>query len=368
MNIENLHKLIDRYEENYYMINDSDHDEKFKWEAMKGFRNVWFSEEAKTLSFAEKFDKALKRSSIMINNSVISPTMGIVKMAEKRPEEVEALFTELLYAPYGSLAELQDHMDAFLDKTEEIRQELFPRYYRYKQDRHAVSSYLAFYDPEKHFVYRYSDAEEMALRIEYGKDLGSGSNFNLANYYEMAEIVVQALKEHESLLEKHDAVFKDNDHYYYDESLHLMAFDLMYCCRCYNFYGDMKYAKKKESIKAYTEQQIREKEEQERLEKVEDLEAQIREIELEMDNYEEISLIGVEVTQAQQGKGLVIEQTGSKIKVKFEAEEKNYIINQKFKMRPRFEDDEAVVEAFTRYDELMDKKKKLKNELKKIQK
>jgi hypothetical protein len=124
MNIENLHKLIARYEENYYMINDSEHDEKFKWGAMKGFRDIWFSEEAKSLSFAEKFDKAMKRSSIMINNSMISPTMGIVKMAEKRPDEVESLFTELLYAPYGSLAELQDHMDTFLDKKKKLENEL----------------------------------------------------------------------------------------------------------------------------------------------------------------------------------------------------------------------------------------------------
>ena len=36
-------------------------------------------------------------------------------------------------------------------------------------------------------------------------------------------------------------------------------------------------------------------------------------------------------------------------------------------MRPRFEDDETLVEAFTRYDELVDKKKKLENELKKVQ-
>lgn len=34
MNLENLHTLIDRYEENYYMINGSDHDEKFKWGAV----------------------------------------------------------------------------------------------------------------------------------------------------------------------------------------------------------------------------------------------------------------------------------------------------------------------------------------------
>ncbi len=104
------------------------------------------------------------------------------------------------------------------------------------------------------------------------------------------------------------------------------------------------------------------------MEKIEALKAQIREIEIDMDRYQDISLIGVEVTHVQKGKGTVIEQTGSKIKVRFAAEEKSYIINHKFKMRPRFEDDEAVVEAFTRYDELVDKKKKLENELKRVQK
>lgn len=147
MNTKNLHALIDKYEENYYMINGSGHDEKFKWAAVRGFRDVWFSEESKGLPFSKKFDLAMKHSSIMINNSIISPTNGIVKMAEERPEEIESLFTDLLYASYSSVEQLQDHMDIFLDKTEEIRQKLFPRFYRYKQDRHAASCYLAFFSP-----------------------------------------------------------------------------------------------------------------------------------------------------------------------------------------------------------------------------
>ena len=327
-----------------------------------GFRDVWFSEDAASLPFSKLFDTAMKRSSIMINNSMISPTMGIVKMAEQKPEEIEALFRDLLFAPYDSIAELQRHMDDFLNKTEEIRQELFTRFYRYKQDRHAVSCYLAFFAPETRFVYRYSDAEEFALRIEFGKDLGAGAYFNLANYYEMAEIIVQGLKEHTTLLKKYDALFKDNDHYYYDESLHLMAFDLMYCCRCYNFYGDMKYAKKKDSIKAYTTQQIKEKEQQERQEKIDELKQQIREIEIQLDQYQEISLIGVEVTQAKFGKGVVVDQDGSKIKVQFDNNAVNYIINRKYPMRPRFEDDTDVVEAFTMYDELIQQRQRLERE------
>lgn len=359
MNMENLHTLIDRYEQNYYMINGSEHDEKFKWGAVRGFRDVWFSEEAKSMTFDCLFDAAMKRSSIMINNSMVSPTMGIVKMAEQKPKEMEALFRNVLYAPYESIPELQNHMDTFLEKTEEIRQELFPRYYRYKQDRHAASCYLAFLSPETHFVYRFSDAEEFALRIEFGKDLGAGSYFSLANYYEMAEIVVDALKEHPTLLEKYDALFKNNDHYYYDQSLHLMAFDLMYCCRCYNFYGNMKYSKKKDSIKAYTAQQIKEKEQQERQEKIDIIEKEIHKIDVQLDQYQEISLIGVEVTQAKLGKGIVTEQAGNKIKVQFEQKAVSYIINRKYPMRPRFEDDEDIVDAFTVYDELIQKKQRL---------
>lgn len=260
MNTENLHELINRYENNYALVNDSKNDEKFKWGAVRGFRDVWFSDSASSMTFAQLFDAATKRSSVLINNSMISPTTGIVKMAEQRPKEVERLVREVLFAEYESIADLQNNMDGFLEEIEKIRQDLFPRFYRYKQDRHAASCYLAFYAPEEHFIYRYSEAEEFAKYIEFGKDLGAGVDFKLENYYELAEIVVNALKEHPSLIEKHDALFRDNDHYYYDKSLHLMAFDLMYCCRCYNFYTGLSHAKKKDSIKAYTAQQLHEKE------------------------------------------------------------------------------------------------------------
>lgn len=366
MNLENLHTLIDRYEVNYYMLNDSDHDEKFKWAAARGFRDVWFSKEYENLTFSKKFDLAMKCSSIMINNSMISPTTGVVKMAEQKPQEIEALFTELLYAPFDSIEQLQEHMDTFLDKTEAIRQELFPRFYRYKQDRHAVSCYLAFFAPESHFVYRYSDAEEFALRIEFGKDIGSGSSFSLSNYYEMANAVVQAFKEHPSLIEKHDNLFKDSDTYYYDASLHLMAFDLMYCCRCYNFCGNMEYAKKKDSIKAYTAQQLKEKEQLEHKKKIEEVESAIHQIDVGIDEYREISLLGVEVTQDKYGTGIVIEQENNKIKVQFENAVSTFIINKKYSQRPHFEDDEDIVEAFTQYDELLQKRQRLETELSRL--
>ena len=64
MNTKNLHRLIEKYEENFYKINSGNltgPDEIFKWKAAKTFRDVWFSEEAKTMLFSEKFNLAKKK-------------------------------------------------------------------------------------------------------------------------------------------------------------------------------------------------------------------------------------------------------------------------------------------------------------------
>lgn len=114
MNTKNLELLIDAYQENYDMINNPQHDEKFKWRAARCFENVWFSEQAKEMPFSQKFALSMKQSSVLINNSILSPITGIVKMAEQKPAEVEALFTDLLFAPYESIAELQRHMVDFV--------------------------------------------------------------------------------------------------------------------------------------------------------------------------------------------------------------------------------------------------------------
>ena len=365
MNKDNLHELINRYENNYHLVTTAPTEEKFKWGAVRGFRDVWFTDNAQAMPFSELFSAAAKESSVLINNSMISPTIGIVKMAEQS-EEVERLFREVLFADYTTVSELQDHMDQFLEGIEIIRQKLFPRFYRYKQDRHAASCYLSFYAPEKHFIYRYSEAEEFAQYIEFGKDLGSGSDFKLENYYELAEIVVEALKEHPSLIEKYNAFFKDNDQYYYDQSLHIMAFDLMYCSRCYNFYSGLHHANKKDSIKAYTEQQLKEKEAAERIKRITELEDAIHELDVQMEPYEEISLLGVEVTERTNGTGTVIAQDGGMITVRFSSKTTSYIINKKYKMRPRFENDDEIVEAVTELDNLKEQKAKLEKELGKL--
>ncbi len=366
MNTENLHELIQRYENNYYLVNSKENNEIFKWRVVKAFRDVWFSEEGKAMPFAKRFHLATKDSSVLINNSMISPTNGVVKLAEAYPDKVEALFNETLFSGETEPEKVQALMDRFLDEMEQLRQVQFPRYYRYKQERHAASCYLAFYDPAAHFIYRYSEAEEFAKYVEFGKNLGSGAEFSLANYYELAELVVAAIKEHPSLIALHQEFIKDAPEYYRDDSLHLMAFDLMYCCRYYNFYTGLTHASKKESLKAYTQQKAKEKEELERLQKLQEVEDAIHALDVALEQYEDISLLAVEVTLAKLGTGTVIFHDHNLIKVQFPTEVKTFLISKKFPMRPTFENDEVIVEAYTRYAELLEERKQLQSQLQAI--
>lgn len=168
---------LKRYEVNFDRINSAEHDEIFKWKVVKCFRDVWFGEAYKELPFAKRFHLATKDSSVLINNSMISPTNGVVKLAEEYPAEVETLFAETLFSGETDPVIVQAQMDRFLEEMERMRQQKFPSYYRYKQERHAASCYLAFFHPEVHYIYRYSEAEEFAKYIEFGKNLGAGAQF-----------------------------------------------------------------------------------------------------------------------------------------------------------------------------------------------
>lgn len=365
MNNQNLHELIDRYEKNFEYVNNAEHDEIFKWRAVKLFRDSWFALDAKDKPFSEMFNDARKGSAYVIDNSQVSPTSGIVKLAEAEPIEVPKLFNEVLFAEDGGdIVVRQNNMEKFMDEIEKLRLKHYPQCWKFKQDRHAVSCYMAFFAPEQNYIYRYSDAETFAQYIEFGIDIGSGENFKLDAYYKMCDLVVEALKDHPTLLEKHFTFLSDEC--YRDESLHLLAFDLMYCARCYNFYNGLTHASKKESVKAYTEAQLREKELREKEEKISELLAEIHELKLKAETYAEISLLNVQVTQKMYGTGTIIKQEKNKVTVQFNDIEKVFIINKKYSARPTFEDDEEIVEAFTEYDDIMQRITNLENQLKRI--
>ena len=371
MNKENLHELINRYEEHIDMIYNEEHDELFKWKAMKVWRDEWFKPDTAFASFADRFSAAKREFSLFMDNSRMHPSTGVIKLWEKEPETVERLFRDVLFADaHGDVSVVQDNMDRFLDEYENLRCKYFPGNWSYKQDRHSASVFLAMNNPDFNFVFKANEAQTMAKYLDFGFSIGSGMSFSLPNYYRLCDEIVAALKEHETLLTTHFS--KLTPEHYDDRSLHLLALDLMYCCRTYNFYRGLtvpstgKTVRKKSGSQALTPEEIAQRE-AERLAKIASLEEEIADLDRRCDEYVDISLIGVQVTTAAYGIGTVIEQDINKIKVRFTEVEKSFILDKKYSARPRFEDDEEIVSVFTEYGQAQEQIKRLQRELAALQ-
>ena len=371
MNKDNLHELINRYEANLDMLNGKEHDELFKWKAMKTWRDEWFKPKTAFSSFADRFNAARRDFNIFIDNKVMHPSNGVIKLWEKNPGEVERLFREVLFADaQGDVSTVQNNMDRFLEECETLRCKYFPSNWSYKQTRHSASVFLAMDKPDFNYVYMSGKAMTMAKYIDFESPIGTGQDFSLPNYYRMCDGIVEVLKEHSSLLDKHFG--RLTPEHYEDESLHLLAFDLMYCCYSYKFYDGLTAPSTGKTIrkekKSRASQESAEQHEKERLEKISEIESQIEEAEHICDEFEDISLVGVQVTAIPYGVGIVAEQDANKIKVQFSGIEKTFVLDERYPNRPRFEDDEQIVAAFTEYGRALEQIKRLRRELEVLQK
>ena len=364
MNLENLHEIINRYEEKIDVLYGPEHNELFKWEAVKIWRDEWFKPEDSFSSFGERFSAARKGLGWFMDNSRMHPSSGVIKLWEKNPKEVERLFNELL-TETRDIHTLQSKMDTFIDEYEHLRQDYFPGNWSYKHDRHSVSIFLAMNDPEFNYVFKSSEAHAMARYTDFGFTIGAGGSFSLENYYLLCDSIVHALKEHESLLEKHFSSLTDRC--YYDESLHLLVFDLMYCSRTYGFYRGLVAPVTGKTIKKAVikehEPENAEKKEEECRSRILSLEQELLELERSIADVAEISLIGVQVNSNSYGVGTIVAQDVNRVTVQFAEAEKTFVLDKKYSARPRFEDDETIVEAFTEYGRAQERIKKIQREL-----
>lgn len=366
MNEEILHELIARYEDGLDWIDGPVHDELFKWRAMATWRREWFKPKDAFANFAERFKAARRDFGLMIDTGRMHPSSGVIKLWEREPDAVEHLFLDVLFAETGGdISSAQAQMDAFIDDYEALRQKVYPGNWSFKQDRHSASVFLAMHDPALHFIYKSSEANMMAQYTSFGADIGTGKSFHLAHYYALCEAIIAAFKTHESLLEKHFA--KLDARCYRDESLHLLVFDLMYCCRTYGLYNGLplpvtaRTAKK--SPAARTDIAAGDPRKEERQAKAMALQRELTALLSVPDECEDISLIGIRVRQPLYGEGTVVSQEANRIDVQFPGIKKRFVLSRDHSSRPRFEGDEEIIDALTSYGERMEKIKKLKEKL-----
>ena len=326
MNRDNLNKLIANYVANFELINNEVNMEYYKWEAVKHFQDHW---DIEAQDFAAMFKECVKETYNLINNRIVQPTNGIIKLAEipEISELIRQMFRDLLEDDNGDIDKRQDKIYAFIEKADELLNIHYKGSWKYAQDMRTVIFYLSFIEPNKNYMFKATQAKEFMYCIEFGKDFGSGENFSLKKYYEMCDELVSAIKETPELIELHQN--RMSEKMWSNDDYHILAYDIIYSGIVYNLYNNITINKPTKSKAQTHEQQMQQKRE--------DLSAMLEQVNSELNailqertTFDEFSAKGLIVTHKTFGEGVVIAHSGSLITIKFGEQEKRFQMPQGF--------------------------------------
>ncbi len=246
MNENHIKQIFANYIDRFEEMNGPVHQEYFKWRVAKQFRPMMDDALSSGADdFPGKLSKLQQKTSFLIDSRRIQPFSGLVRIAKQDPEAVRGMF-QMLFSGGGSL----ENVGRFINASHELRDKYFPDSFRYTNDVHSVTAYLAMYDPDHHYIFKASHARRFADCIEFYDDWGSGDTVKLDVYYRMCDQLVEAISGCEELLATADRRFTgelsdvDPDTLYGDPQRHILAFDLIYCCSTYNLFAGINFSKK----------------------------------------------------------------------------------------------------------------------------
>lgn len=207
--------IVELYKEN---IREIDKEERYKWEAIATYKNVW---DIEAENFEPMFTSAFRDSGNLLRSGNYYPYKMATVWAEKEPESLRKTF-EMLF----------DESQPFEKRYSQFR-EAFVNYYdgtghNHYQDLHAISVYLTFEYPDKYYFYKYSAV----------KDFIKASCYECANIDAMSDVekmeltielcnkVLGFIKQDKELLDMHYS--RLDEKCYVDDDLHLLTQDILY--------------------------------------------------------------------------------------------------------------------------------------------
>lgn len=257
MNEGNLQQIFDKYIERFDVLNGDVHKEYFKWQIAKRFKPMMDEAlAAQADDLPAKLSKLQQLTAYLVDNSRVQPFGGLVQYAKREPETVRDMFHSLFSGEGTS----QDRISAFLAGSHALRDKYFPGSFRYTNDVHSVTAYLAMYDPDHHYVFKASHALKFANCIEFYDDWGSGDTVKIDVYYRMCDQLVEAINGNEELLATNARRFTselgfDPETLHADSQKHILAFDLIYCSSTYNLFDGMTIQKRSTTEKRAAREQ-----------------------------------------------------------------------------------------------------------------
>ena len=348
MNKKNLQQIFANYIDRFEELNDKAHDETFKWWAAEQFREKM--DTALKLD-GEDFVKALRDMTKIVEVIIdgrMQPFGGLIAIANdsncKLAGDVKKLFLDLFANDNDDFAKREKKIAVFLKRSEELRLATkYSKYYSYKQTARSVSGYLFLYDPNRHYMYKASEAHRFADAVEFYGDWGSGDQIRLKDYYRMCDELVAEIENCPELKKTDESRRAIRDRYNppriaKDDNHHILAYDIIFCNCAYDLDRNISFKKLSLTEKKLLEE--RKKKAQKKLEDYLQQEKKCQQLDEAIRHYDSILIPGTPVWHRVNGTGTIKNRNDGNITVQFE--------NGKISKYDRFA---TVAEGYLKFDD-----------------
>lgn len=179
-------------------------DEKYKWEAVKHFQDNW---DIDAENFGAMFKKATDKTSNLLASGYAYPRGMILNFADADDDAVREMFRNL----YDESIDLTERMNAFMEKSEELRDKYNDGTWKqHYQNTNYISTYLWLMYPDKYYIYKYELFKKCAEMLDDTyRPKGNGAVDNVIGGFKMYDEIREVLLADDDIREMLDSVLTD---------------------------------------------------------------------------------------------------------------------------------------------------------------
>lgn len=169
-------------------------DEKFKWEAVKCFRDNW---DVNAPDFADMLTRSLAQTKGLLASKNNYPARMITLFAEKAPEEVRSMFIAL----FDEKEDVYERIDAFKTQSSTLLKKYGNGNNNHYQNENVISTYLWLRYPDKYYIYKFGEITAVADELDSDYHFKKGGYVdNIRNFYKLYDEICEELKQDTELV------------------------------------------------------------------------------------------------------------------------------------------------------------------------
>lgn len=165
---QSLDEVLTQYKENFPSHWE---EEKYKWEAIKCFQDNW---DVNAQDFPAMLSKSLSKTENLLAANYDFSRKMIEFYAEQDPEEVRSMFMQL----FDEKIDLIERINGFIARSDRLLETYGPEGKQHYQKDGTITTYLWLRYPDKHWIYRYKQTRDFAIRLKSDHLIKKGNTAN----------------------------------------------------------------------------------------------------------------------------------------------------------------------------------------------